>query len=75
VTPKLGRNSGTITLGTTNATQILGPNMNRWSLTVSILDTAAAILSVDFAENTVAGRGVVVNSLAGPFTFTHADFG
>lgn len=72
---RLGRNSGTTTLSTTNPTQLLGPNPNRWSLTVSILDTAAAIISVDFDANAASGRGVVVNSLAGPFTFDHSNFG
>lgn len=73
--PRLGRNSGRVVLANTNATQLLGPNPNRWSLTISILDNTAQILSVDFAENATSGRGIVVNSLAGPFTFDHSDFG
>lgn len=73
--PRLGRNSGSTTLSTTNPTQLLGPNSNRVSLTISILNTAAAIISVDFDNNAASGRGVVVNSIAGPFVFTRDDFG
>jgi hypothetical protein len=72
---RLGRNSGTLSLTTTSATQILGPNPNRVGLVISIASNAGAFISVDFGENAAAGRGIVVNSLAGPYTFTPDVFG